>query len=313
MTLSSPYLLAPLESVSDAAFRRLCWEQGASLTFTEMLRASAVARGNKSTLTLIDTFDSEVPTGIQLMVANEGELLGALKRLETLSFADAPHFRHISVVDLNFGCPSPEIIRLGAGPALLKRPAKLEKIFETARAWQRTTSLPIKAIGAKIRLGLNRAEMDKKVYLRVAEVASASLDYLVVHARHARQDSTSSAEWSAIAEVKATATVPIIGNGDVFGRADAERLVAQTGCDGALIARGAIRSPWIFRELLGAGAGAPTSMSEIDGAEARYQELSRRYGTKQKFLDWHAESFRRMRQRFEGTLESAFPDSPPMG
>ncbi len=308
LELSSRFLLAPLESVTDCAFRRLCWEQGAALTWTEMVRARGLARNNKSTIDLVDTFDPEVPTGVQLLVANEQELVDALEKLEALAATTHPHLRNLRAVDLNFGCPSPDVIRAGAGPALLKRRAKLRAIFEALAAWRRRTTLPIGAVGAKIRLGLHNVELQQKVYLPVVDAANDTLDYLTVHARHARQQSSDRPSWRAIGEAKARARIPIIGNGDVFSRADAERLFAETGCDGALIARGAIRSPWIFRELTGAGSGQPSPL-ELDAAERRYEELATRWGSREKFRAWHREGFERMRARLSGQ-RPAGPDMP---
>lgn len=307
-------MLAPMESVSDAAFRRLCWELGAGFTWTEMIRARGLVRNNTSTIDLIDSYEAEVPTGVQLMVGNERELLEALKKLEALAATTHPHFKNLRAVDLNFGCPSPEVIKVGAGPALLKRRGKLEVIFKTLRDWQRSTTLPIGAVGAKIRLGLNRLEEDQKVYLPIVELANAHLDYLVIHARHARQESTEPPRWKAIAEAKAKATVPILGNGDVVTRADFDRLVSETGSDGAMIARGAIRSPWVFRGLNQTGSATPVSLEEIDSCERRYVELSTRFGTKPKFVQWHTEGFERMRKRFRGEREvgSAMPANEHM-
>ncbi len=299
LELSSPFILAPMESVSDCAYRRVCWDRGASLTWTEMIRARGLARNNKATFDLIDTFDPEVLTGVQLMVANEKELAEALEKFEK----PTPHFKNIRAIDLNFGCPSPEVIKIGAGPALLKRPRKLEAIFKVLAEWKKTTSLPIGAVGAKIRLGLNRMEQDQKVYLPIVELANEHLDYLVVHARHARQGSTDKPTWSALAEVKAIAKVPIIGNGDVVTREDWERMSRETGVDGALIARGAIKSPWVFRGLTGAGSWQATSDEELETAEKQYLSLSNQHGTKQKFREWHHEGFRRMRARLHGLPE----------
>jgi len=299
LSLSSRWVLSPMESVSDAAFRRLCASLGAGFTWTEMIRARAVTRHNKSTLELIDTFDSEVPTGVQLLVVNERELQETLEHLDRLAASTHPHFKNLKAVDLNFGCPSPEVIKVGAGPALLKRHHKLRAIFEVLKAWKAKTSLPIGAVTAKIRLGLNRAELDQKVYLPIVELANELLDGLTVHARHAREESTSPARWSALAEIKARATVPIIGNGDVTSLADATRLIAETGCDGVMIARGAIRSPWIFRELTGSGAGQPT-LQELDVAEAAWTARAIELHSKPKYFEWHVEGFRRMRARLRG-------------
>lgn len=299
LELSSPYLLAPMESVSDAAFRRLCWEQGAALTFTEMIRAAALARNNKSTIELIDAVDPEVPTGIQLLVANERELHQALTRLESLANTTHPHLRNLQVIDLNFGCPSPDVIRIGAGPALLKRRAKLAQIFEVLARFREKTTLPIAAVGAKIRLGLNRLEQDQQVSLSVVEVANQTLDYLVIHARHARQGSDEPASWAAIGAAKARSRIPIIGNGDVTSAADFQRLVAETSADAAMIARAAIRSPWVFRGLTLRGSPEP-SLAELDAAEARYHTLALSFGARPKFLEWHAQGFARMRARLSG-------------
>jgi tRNA-dihydrouridine synthase B len=158
-------------------------------------------------------------------------------------------------------------------------------------------------VGVKIRLGLNRPEQDQKVYLPIVELANEHLDYLVIHARHARQASSDKPTWSAIAEAKARARIPIIGNGDIVTRADWERLQQETGADGALIARGAIKSPWVFRGLRGLGPGQPTSTAELDEAEQQYRALASKYGTKPKFLEWHHEGFRRMRARLRGEPE----------
>jgi tRNA-dihydrouridine synthase len=286
-----------MESVSDCAYRRVCWDRGASLTWTEMIRARGLTRNNKSTFELIDTFDPEVLTGLQLLVTNEKELIDALSKLEGSTQA---HLKNLRAVDLNFGCPSPEVIKIGAGPALLKRKGKLGAIFAALSEWKKKTTLPIGAVGVKIRLGLNRLEQDQKVYLPLIELANEHLDYLIIHARHARQESTEKPTWSTIAEAKQRARIPIIGNGDVVTREDWERLVRETGADGALIARGAIRSPWVFRGLRGLGSGTPTSLEELDAAEQQYLTLAKQYGTKPKFLDWHREGFRRMRARLSG-------------
>jgi tRNA-dihydrouridine synthase B len=302
LELSSPFILAPLESVSDCAFRRLCWEQGAAFTWTEMVRARGIVRNNKSTLDLIDTHDADVPTGLQLLVTSEAELQSALDIVERLADTTHPHFKNIRAIDLNFGCPSPDVIQIGAGPAMLKRRAKLELIFTALRGFKERTALPIGAVGAKIRLGLHGGEQAAKVFLPVVDLANQFLDYLTVHARHAREQSKDVPSWSAIRESKARAKIPIIGNGDVFGRAEWEKLFSKTRCDGALIARGAIRSPWVFRELKQQGSGQPT-LEELTVAEARYFALARQHVSKEKFINWHTEGFKRMHARLSGEAE----------
>jgi tRNA-dihydrouridine synthase B len=302
LSLSGPALLAPLESVSDCAFRRLCHSLGASLTYTEMVRAKAVAAQNASTLALIDCHDAQVPTGVQLLAANERELTQALERIEQLSETSHPHFRNLIAVDLNFGCPSPDVIRAGAGPALLKRRAKIEAIFEALAQWRTRSSLGIGAITAKIRLGLNRAEQDAKVALPIAKLASTYLDGLAVHARHARQTSDERPSLDALAEIKSSCTVPVIGNGSLFTADDVEAMRRTTRVDAVLLARGAIRSPWLFRAVTAQGAGQPTA-AELETAKQAYFALAQALSTKQKYLDWHHEGFARIRNRLAGKPE----------
>ena len=297
LQLKSKFILSPLEEVSDVGFRHLCYANGAAFTWTEMIRASGIVRRNKATLDLIDTYDPQTPTGIQLFVVNERELSVALYQLEQLANSSLPHLKNITAVDLNFGCPSPEVIRIGAGPALLKRTNKMATIFKVLHDWRKRTTLDIGAVGAKIRLGLSQMEQDHKVYLRLMEAANAQLDYITVHARHAKQRSSDQPSWNAIREVKEIATIPVIGNGNVTDQQSAERMFSQTKCDGIMLARAAIRNPWIFRGLTGGGS-TPSSI-EIDAAEQAYNQFAQQFGTKQKYRDFHKENFARIRSGIE--------------
>lgn len=335
LVLKNRFILSPMESVSDVGFRAVVHNnsKGAALTFTEMIRAQAVSRKNKSALDLIDTHDSNTPTGIQLMVKSADDLTKSLRQLETLAAnGSRPHFKNIVAVDLNFGCPSPEVIREGAGPALLARRQKLTEIFKALVAWKHDNSLGnIGAVGCKIRLGLNQKQQNSKVYLSIVDIASATgLDYLVVHGRHAGQKSRDAPTWSAIREVKEralaqdmvnnrippnTATEPhgyrhlsldddlsdateihsssvnlnpqvnqranlhdnkvgnplvIIGNGNVSTMLEATQMLQQTGCDGIMLARGAIRNPWIFQDL--ARMSQRSSDSSSDDQRERQQQ-----------------------------------------
>jgi tRNA-dihydrouridine synthase B len=300
LTLQSPFLLAPLEGVSDAGFRRLCFEQGAGLTFTEMIRARGLAKRNKSTIDLVDTFLKDVTTGIQLMTTSANELMDALGVLTELSKTTHPHLENIVAVDLNFGCPSKDIVQIGAGPAMLKRRAKLTTILEALKQAKTTTLPKLQSVSCKIRLGLNAKEMEHKVFLPVVEAASGvGLDFITIHARHAGMRSRDPADWSAIAEAKARSTIPVIGNGDVRTREDALRLKALSNCDGFLIARAAIESPYIFRALRDQGPGTPT-VDEVERERVRYEETAERLHARDKYRQFHAEGFARLARLARG-------------
>jgi len=125
LNLPSRVLLSPLEGVSDVGFRHLCAHLGAGATFTEMCRAQRIASNNKATLDLIDTHSlihqPPSPTGIQMLATSPKQLSKALENLEYLATTTRPEYKNIQIIDLNFGCPAPNIINNGAGPALLHR------------------------------------------------------------------------------------------------------------------------------------------------------------------------------------------------
>jgi tRNA-dihydrouridine synthase len=166
--------------------------------------------------------------------------------------------------------------------------------------FKQSTTLPIGAVGAKIRLGMNQLERDHRVYLPVVELANDHLDYLVVHGRHAKQRSREPAAWGAIGEVKAKATIPVIGNGDVTSRETMEKMRQVTGCDGVMVARAAIENPWIFRALSGRAADASFTIDDVARAAATYTALAAQHGTKDKFQAFHADAWARLRAVAEG-------------
>ena len=257
-----------------------------------------MALGNKSTLDLIDTVDPSTPTGIQLSVKSADDLHHAMNQLESLSETSRPHFKNIRVIDLNFGCPSKDVIGEGGGPALLKRRTKLYSIFRALVERKRSSPWgQLGAVGAKIRLGLNQREQSQRVYLGVVEAANlAGLDYLTVHARNASQRSRDDVTWSAIREVKEIASMPVIGNGNVRNYADMCRMRTETGCDAVMLARAAIANPWVFRDLQLCGMRETVpAVNEVDEAASEYMQWAERAKTKLKYLEFHRSNFSRLR------------------
>lgn len=297
LELASNVLLAPLERVSDVGFRRLCFQTGAfGMTFTEMIYASELAKGKTTALQLIDTHDSATLTGIQLLVDRTAAkdnygvdtLLRALEYLETQS-EQHPHWKNMRAIDLNFGCPSPGIIRRGAGPGQLRRRSKIRNIFATLDEWRRTTSLThIQAVGAKIRLGANATEQYHKVYLPVVEAAAEHLDYVTVHARHAKQKSRDAPTWDAITEVQQAvqgSPLVVIGNGDARTPEDALKMMDHTQCQGVMVGRGAMANPWWDH--------VPTN-EEVLAGQAEYEAWSSSRPAYDRYRTFHEDNFERL-------------------
>lgn len=270
LSLRSRVLLAPLEGVSDCGFRAVCYGNGAGLTFTEMVRASALGRGNAAAAALIDTHDSTTLTGVQLLASTPDELRRALDYLSKGAKGAFPHWANIVAIDLNFGCPSPAVIRDGAGPALLHRRARLAALFSALARWRDEgtvdCALRVKAVGVKLRLGLNQREAHQGVFVDAARAAAdAGLDWVTLHARHAGQKSSDAPDWRAFGTVSkvldrggcssssSSHRTKFFANGDITNGEDGDKLISSGVCDGVMLARAAIRNPWIFRNFANVG------------------------------------------------------------
>lgn len=219
-------MLAPMEDQADAAFRKLCYTKGATATFTEMARISALARGNKSTLEKIQ-IPQAVPTYIQLIGADEKELD---KFLQT--FVVQKGFLGFN---LNLGCPSRNMIQKGFGCALIKRITKVKKLVQTIRKHGYPVSI-------KMRLGLNAFEKEKKTYINLIREIDA--DFFIVHSRHGKDTFRSPADFSVYNECVATKKI-IIANGDITTKTQVDQL-RSIGVKGVMIGRAAIENPNIF-------------------------------------------------------------------
>ena len=150
------------------------------------------------------------------------------------------------LLDINMGCPVPKITRNGAGSALLCDPARAASLVDAVK---RASGLPV---SVKIRSGWDSTRQNAPEVARALEQGGACA--IAIHPRTRAQGYTGLADWSMITRVKQAVKVPVVGNGDVKSKADAERMLLETGCDAVMIGRGALGNPWIFREVLG-GAG----------------------------------------------------------
>lgn len=275
------YWLAPMESVTDEGYRSLCRRLGADFTFTEMIRAASFLRKNESTLSLVDTYTG--PVGIQFMTKGPDELKKTIDTFFRLR-EDIKRFNNITAIDLNFGCPSPDIIKLGAGPALLKRTAKMTQII-TMLARVKEYDANIK-IGIKLRLGLNQKEKDLHVIHRFTNEINEHLDFCTLHGKHAGQRGSELADWDAIRDFRKQITTTFLANGGAHSLEQIHALQQHTKADGVMLARAAL-NPWIFRELKGE---AKPTRKEVEDAYKEYLDTHPRT----KFLEYNSENFKKI-------------------
>ncbi|MFN8471422.1 MAG: tRNA-dihydrouridine synthase [Anaerolineae bacterium] len=224
-------ILAPMDGFSDMPFRLICREMGSAMSYSEFVNVDELGGKRwpeKAARKLV--FDpSERPMTFQVYGHDEDRLVAVAERLLPLG---------PSMLDLNMGCSVDTIAGRGAGAGLLCTPPKIGRIIRRL-----SDALPIPVTG-KMRLGWDDASRNYLDVARLLEDSGASL--IAVHGRTKQQAYRGTADWDAIAAVKAAVRIPVLGNGDVRTPADIERMQAHTVCDGVMIGRGAIGNPWIF-------------------------------------------------------------------
>ena len=260
LQLESPFLLAPLAGISDSPYRRIMRRAGAALVFSEMISANGLVHGNRQTCEMLRSHGEERPLAIQLFGAEPDMMAEAARQVAPLC----------SLVDLNFGCPAPKVLRGGAGAALLRDPQRLEAIVAAVRE---AITIPLTV---KIRSGWDAASINyEEVAIRAAR---AGADAVTLHPRTRAQGFDGTAAWSQLRRLKEILSIPVIGSGDLFTADDAMRMLSETGCDAVMLARGALGAPWIFRQLAerkAGGKGLPPTLSERRAAVLLHYKLQR--------------------------------------
>ena len=275
--------LAPMAGVTDAAMRLLCHEQGAAWAVSEMLSAKGwVFSGgrNRNAQDILARLPGEGPAGLQLFGSDPAYIAEAARRLENAGF---------QFFDLNFGCPAPKITGNGEGSAMMRDPVRLGAVV---RALSEATSLPVTV---KIRAGWDSSSINAPEVARICEDNGAKA--VAVHARTRDQQYAGKADWRIIRDVKRAVSVPVFGNGDVRGGADALRMLDETGCDAVIVGRAAQGNPWIFREIAAAMQGEkvppPTPEERMEMAVRHFQLEAQLYGEKlavlqmRKHIAWY--------------------------
>ncbi len=274
------YWMAPMERVTDCAFRTLVHGFGADMTVTPFVKLYSLLRGMEKATLRFDLLN-ETPTQVQVMTNdlketrrfvewfNSHESLELPERNNLLSKKMGGQGRAESVVDLsrvkgfnlNLCCPDPYIVRTGRGAALVKRTKRVCDLVEMLKETGVDVSL-------KMRLGLNERQKEQKVYLRLVERCEA--DQFVVHARHGRESYDDPADPSVFPELVETGKF-IVANCDVKSGREAERF-EEMGVGGVMVGRAAVVDPQLFSRLK--GREAELSEKEV---KKRYEELAFKY------------------------------------
>lgn len=234
--------LAPMEDVTDPAFRMLCKRFGADRVYTEFVNADALVRDVASTVRKLQISDAERPVAIQIYGRDAVAMADAAQIVETAR----PDF-----IDINFGCPVKKVAGKGAGAGLLQTP---DKLLDITRAVVNAVHTPVTV---KTRLGWDDN------HLIITDLAEALQDCgiaeLAIHGRTRSQMYRGDADWTLIGEVKNNPRIriPVIGNGDVTTPERARECFDRYGVDAVMIGRATFGCPWIFEDMKCALAGEP--------------------------------------------------------
>lgn len=229
-----PVLLAPMEDVTDIAFRLMCKRFGADMVYTEFVSSDALIRAVSKTEQKLKISDDERPVAIQIYGKETDAMVEAAKICE----AAKP-----DILDINFGCPVKRVAGKGAGAGMLQN---IPKMLEITREVVKAVNIPVTV---KTRLGW---DSENKIITTLAEqLQDCGIAALTIHGRTRAQMYTGEADWTLIGEVKNNPRIkiPIIGNGDITSPEKAKEYFDRYGVDAIMIGRGSIGRPWIFREV----------------------------------------------------------------
>jgi len=297
VTLPHGLALAPLAGVSDRAFRRVCRACGADFTVSEMVSAKALCyeqrkktAGERSVSgQLASVMKDELPMAVQIFGSEPDFMAEAARMIQANEYVGCMSEVPPSAIDINMGCPVKKVTGNGEGSALLKNP---KLIGEIVAAVVKAVTIPVTV---KIRAGWDSASVNAPEVAKIIEDAGASM--ITIHARTREQMYEPGVDRSVITAVKRAVSIPVLGNGDIYTAADALSMMAETGCDGVMIARGAMGNPWVFSEICAALDGrdyTPPPMAEkFEVALAQVKEMITEKGARigvaeaKKHLSWY--------------------------
>lgn len=232
LILKNNILLAPMAGITDRPFRILCKEQGAALSFTEMVSAKALFYHDSKTKLLLNHKEEPGPIGVQIFGSD----------IEAMRYAASYVSEFADIIDINMGCPAPKIVKNGDGSKLLLDLPLAQKIIE---AVVQNTDKPV---SVKIRKGWDQEHIVAMEAAKRIEQAGASM--ITIHGRTRSEFYSGHADWDMIRKVKESVSIPVIGNGDVVDGKTARKMLEETKVDGIMCGRATMGNPWLFSEIL---------------------------------------------------------------
>jgi tRNA-dihydrouridine synthase B len=254
--------LSPMADMTDSAFCRVAKRLGAPIVFREMISAEGLVHGSEKSFRMGAFNEEERPIVQQLFGADPAAMARATHMIDEAYSPDG--------FDINMGCPVYKITSNFNGAALMKEPGRATAIIKAMRA---ATDKPV---SVKLRLGWSRPD-EVVEFIKVVEAAGAAL--VTIHGRTKEQGYSGIADWAAIGRAKQQVKIPVLCNGDVHSPDVAAKALEVSGCDGLLIARGALGNPWIFGQIDKALKGKPWALPTLAERIAVVREHARLHVT----------------------------------
>ena len=287
--VATPVVLAPMAGITNAAYRRLCAEQGAGLYVCEMITSRGLVERDPTTLSMLVFDELEDVRSVQLY-GTDPVYVGKAAEILCAEYG-------VGHIDLNFGCPVPKVTRKGGGGALPWKRGLLGRILEQAVAAATPYDVPVTM---KTRLGIDSEHLTYLDAGRIAEDAGCAA--IALHGRTVAQAYSGRADWDAIGALVSHVDIPVLGNGDIWEAADALTMVETTGCAGVVVGRGCLGRPWLFRDLAAAFAGETVAtlptLGEVAAMMRRHCELLAGYMGEErgcmefrKHVSWYLKGF----------------------
>jgi len=284
LEISPPLALAPMVGISHSAMRCLLLELGGvGVFFTEMLSAKRLPEENERVSPLLIRSPIETPLIYQIFVTEKCIIEPSIKKLHTLNAQG---------IDINLGCPAPQLRKIGAGSILTSNSSAVKNIIKTTR---NITNLPLTV---KLRLGVETGRNEFTDLCKMLQ--DEGVDCLTVHARFNGEKFCRKPRWERLAELKKELTIPFIANGGIHSLQDAKKCLEVTGADGLMIGRAAAEKPWIFSNISSQiyGLKFEKQKTPISNIYMRFAELlqarfskEKRLGRLKQFTHYFAGSF----------------------
>lgn len=265
-----------MAGISDIVFRSLIREQGAQMVVSELISAEGLIRKGAKSWELMEFAPEERPVGIQIFGGETPRLKEAAKIVQE---------QGADFVDINFGCPVKKVVCDGAGAAWLKEPDRMADMLHEVKSALR---IPL---SIKIRTGWDHETINAEEIVHKA--AKAGVEWVAIHGRTRAQGYAGSADWDIIKKIAASSPIPVIGNGDIITAAQGHKRINEGYSHAVMIGRGALKNPWIFRELLGEEVDFdfPKLLTRHFELALQYRESRRAYLTLKKFMAWYASGY----------------------